>query len=173
MDVQHLYVPMRRTFPSRHGLSEKELRRRLEKQGWIVWRGGRINIINEEVYPNVRRKYELLCSLLEKHQPGTLEELQYLCSVHHGMPDFICFRNGEFKFVECKLGHEGLSERQKTCISKLRGLGFMVEVHKLVDHCTKTRLATVNIAERRKQVIEKQMGLRGYIRVKRRRRKGI
>jgi len=161
MEVCHLYVPMRREFPSRHGLSERELRRRLVRQGWMVWRGGLIDIVRQsEIYPNVRRRYELLCSLLEKHRPGTLDELQYLCAVHHGMPDFVCFRNGAFKFVECKLGHEGLSVRQKACISRLQEMDFPVEVHKLAEPRTKARVAAVDFAARRKRVLEKQMRLK-------------
>lgn len=154
------YVPMRREFPSRHGLSERELRRRLEKQGWQVWRGGLLHTSWDfESWPNVLRKYDELRGLLERHAPGKLEELQYLSSVHHGMPDFICFRDGAFKFVECKLGHEALSVRQRKCIPKLQDLGFMVEVHKLVPGESRPRRARVELGSRRKVVVEKQMRL--------------
>jgi len=158
--VYHVYVPMARKYKKRQGLSERQLKKRLEQQGWTVWRGGAINIVRYGgLYPNVKRKYEVLCKVLEEHRPGTCEYLQYLCSVHHGMPDFICYRSGKFKFVECKLGHEQLSHRQKACIRRLKGLGFTVEVHKFVDHCTKTRRAIVDLRDGSKSILEKQMTL--------------
>lgn len=156
MKVLHEYVPMKKKYARRQGLSERQLKKRLEGQGWTVWRGGSINITrNDEVYPNVRRKYELLNSLLGE----ALEYLQYLCHIHHGMPDFICYREGMFKFVECKLEHEQLSERQKICILRLQEMGFIVEVHKLVADCTKTRKALVNLQDGSKDILEKQMKL--------------
>jgi len=137
--LTHIFVPLQSS-PPRFGLAERFLRRRLERQGWTVWRGGRIDIVRQEdVYPNVRRKYEQLCRLLQKHHPRQVERLQYLCAVHQGMPDFVCYRNGRFKFVECKLQYEPLSLRQKKCIQTLQQLGFVVEVHTLVDKRTKKR----------------------------------
>ncbi len=144
----------------RKGMSERELRKRLERQGWTVWRGALINILRrDELYPNVRRKYEILKELLQDHHPHHFELLEYYCAVHHGLPDFLCFRNKEFLFVECKLGHEQLLPGQKICIQKLQKLGFKVEVHKLVQDCTKTRLALVDLEEGEKIVIEKQLRL--------------
>ncbi|MFH0978387.1 MAG: DNA polymerase domain-containing protein [Candidatus Woesearchaeota archaeon] len=158
--VRHVFVPMQKQYSERQGLSERILARRLIKQGWSVWRGGLINIVNkDDLYPNVRKRYEKLNSLLFKHRPDLLDYLHYLCDVHHGMPDFICFRNGVFKFVECKLGHEQLSVRQKKCIAKLQEIGFVVEVHKLVESCTKARIAQVNLAEGTKVVFERQARL--------------
>ena len=55
------------------------------------------------------------------------------------MPDFVCYRNGEFKFVECKFKHEPLSKKQKKCIKRLQKMGFKVEIHKLVGPETKAR----------------------------------
>jgi DNA polymerase-2 len=157
--VKHVYVPIRKKFESYGGVSEKELRKRLGKQGWIVWKSALINIINdEEVYPNVRRKYEKLHGLLDDR----LEMLRYICHVHHGLPDFICYRNGIFKFVECKLGHEQLSDSQKKCIPKLIDMGFDVEVHKLVHDCTKTRIADVNLKYQIKNVVEKQTAVMNF-----------
>ncbi len=162
--VRYEFVPIKGKPKSRVGLAERFLRKRLEKQGWMVWRGGSIDITRRaEVYPNVRRRYEQLCALLEQQYPTMLEKLQYLCVVHHGMPDFVCYRRGEFKFVECKLGHESLSERQKKCIVVLQKLGFVVEVHKLVDTCTKTRIAVVDLYNGQKIVVETQLSLRRKI----------
>ncbi|MFH1510984.1 MAG: VRR-NUC domain-containing protein, partial [Candidatus Woesearchaeota archaeon] len=157
VEVVHTFVPIKGKPKSNFGLAEKQLRSRLESLGWTVWRGGSISIVRQyDVYPNVRRKYSLLCSLIEKHFQGTLETLQYLCDVHHGMPDFICFRDGKFKFVEAKLCHEQLSKAQKKCIRKLQDLGFSVEVHKLVDKRTKARSAMVNLSNGSRLVLEKQ-----------------
>jgi hypothetical protein len=154
------YVPMRGSPTSRVGLAERQLCNRLEKQGWMVWRGGALNILKkEDNYPNVKRKYHLLMRLLDRHMPGKREQLQYLCHVHHGMPDFLCYRLGEFKFVECKLCHEQLSLGQKKCIARLQQLGFTVEVHKLVDERTKARVSRVSLATGRKSVVERQTNL--------------
>lgn len=159
--ITFIFIPIKKVYRSRRGLSERQLRKRLEKQSWTVWRGNLINIIRDKgIYPNIKRKYSLLCTLLEKYHPGKLEYLQYLCEVHHGLPDFICFRNGVFKFVECKLGYESLSKQQKRCIPKLQALGFSVEVHKLVEQCTKTRLAIVNLSTGQKNIKERQMMLK-------------
>jgi len=159
--VRFLYLPIPRRYATRHGLSEKYVKRRLERSGWTVWRGALLNVLKRvEVYPNVRKKYELLVALLCEYHPGTLEEMQYLCHVHHGMPDFLSFRRGEFKFVECKLGHEQLNPGQKKCIPKLQKLGIPVEVHKVVDPCTKLREAWVDVENGEKEVVEKQLRIK-------------
>jgi DNA polymerase-2 len=156
--VTHHYIPLSKEYADNKGLSEHLLKKRLEKSGWIVWRGGSIHILRqEEIFPNVLKKYSLLRKLMD---PVLFETLEYFSSTHHGMPDFLCFRNGMFKFVECKFRHEQLSDRQKKCIARLQNLGFTVEVHKLVDHQTKLRLAQVNIATNDKKVLEKQCALR-------------
>ena len=160
--VKHVYIPIKSNHTQRYGLAEKQLRKRLERQGWQVWRGGLINVVRGyDAYPNVRRRYEKLCKLIQKHYPNMLDYLQYICTVHHGMPDFICYRNGKFKFVECKLGYESLSKRQIVCIGKLQRLGFTVEVHKFVDAPTKTRIAEVELQSKNKIVLEKQASLIG------------
>ncbi len=156
-----LFFPYRGDYPDKRGLSEKLLRRRLENNGWTIWRGGLIGAQDEyDIYPNVRRKYQLLEELLEGFRPGTYEELKFLAKVHHGMPDFICFRKGVFLFVECKYGHEQLSIRQKHCIRKLKQLGFVVEVHKLVENCTKTRKAMIILETGEKKILNKQLRIK-------------
>jgi len=160
--VKHLYIPLYKNYKTNKGLSEKRIKLRLEKNNWIVWRGSLFNILKRtEIYPNVRRKYNLLINLINKIHPGTLDCLQYLCQ-QSGMPDFICFRDNKFKFVECKFKHEQLSKTQKLCIKKLQKLGFTVEVHKLVGHETKTRLAQINLHTNQKKIIARQMTLATY-----------
>lgn len=158
---RYLPLPDRCKAPShkRKGMSEREIRRLLEKRGWKVWRGSLISILRrDELYPNVKRKYELLRELLNLHHPGTFELLEYLCAVHHGIPDFLAFHSQQgFRFVECKLGHEQLSARQKACITKLQELGFEVEVWKLVEECTKLRHAEVDLESGEKRVVERQL----------------
>ncbi len=160
------YVPLPdrcRSLPARkrRGLSERELRRKLERRGWSVWRGGLLNILRrDELYPVVRRKYARLKGLLGTRHPGAFELLEYLCAVHHGMPDFLCHHPAKgFRFVECKLGHEQLSQRQKRCIRKLQTIGFDVEVWKLVERCTKAREAEVNLENGAKNVTDAQARL--------------
>jgi hypothetical protein len=157
--ITHRYIPMHRHYPKRKGLSERIIRRQLEKQGWQVWRGGLFNVLKRDPYPNVQKRYTYLFSLMDKVHPNKRQELEYLCQVHHGMPDLLCYKDGHFRFVECKLGHEQLSQRQKACLTKLQRLGFDVQVYKLVDHCTKVRKAHVDIQRGRKVVIEKQQRL--------------
>jgi hypothetical protein len=190
MDVPHLYVPMRAKRDDMRGFSESELKKRLEKQGWTVWRGELIiltrtlaqntleqrsarrlirNALEEKEessvlhYPSVRRKYERLLQLLVEDFAEQLEVLQYLCAIHHGIPDYLCYRKKdgkkEWKFVECKLMHEQLLPGQKACIPKLQQMGFHVEVHKLIDYRTKTRRAGVDLKTGTKKILEKQMKL--------------
>jgi len=166
--VRHIYVYVRDMPNNKRGFSERVIRRRLEKSGWTVWRGGFLNATRfDELYPNVERKYKLLDQLLDKHKPGMKEQLQLMCHIHHGMPDFFCFRRGVFKFVECKLIYEQLSRMQKTCISHLQKMKFTVEVHKVVDHRTKAREAEVDVRSGNKIIIEKQAILRKYNKHKR------
>ncbi len=145
---------------NRKGLSEKLLRRRLERQGWVVWRGGLVGIGERSEYPTVKRKYEVLRKLLHQYMPGTHEKLTYLCLVHHGMPDFICYRYG-FKFVEAKLENESLRPNQRVCIAKLCSLGFKVEIHRLVN--SSTREAILDLVTMKRKVREKQMRLTARI----------
>jgi len=159
--VRVLCLPIPVQYTRRRGMSERYVRRRMEKEGWTVWRGGMINVLRgDDVYLNVRKKYHLLERVLQKYTPGVLEELQYLCSVHHGMPDFLCFRGGQFLFVECKLEYERLSKRQKLCIQKLQKMGFSVEVHRLVGDPTKTREAVENVLSGERIVTERQLTLK-------------
>lgn len=169
--VPYLYVPQRRSNAQRKGWAESTLKRRLQRQGWTVWRGGYLHATRkDELYPNVLSAYSRLAALLEQHRAGTLEMLQYFCVVHHGMPDFICYRQGQFKFVECKLEHEQLQESQKRCIPRLLAMGFPVEVHKLVNGSTKSRYALVDIETGEKRVAERQTTLASFRTGQRRRR---
>jgi len=164
--VTTIYVPIRNyPYKKRAGLSEVQLRKRLEKQGWKVWRGGFFHRLHDDLYPVVRRKYIVLVQLIKRLYG--LEKLEFLCymdRVHHGMPDFACYNSTlkEFKFVECKLGHEQLSKRQKLTIGKLQEKGFKVEIHKLVDFCTKTRKARVSLNSREKHILEKDLTLKRF-----------
>ncbi|MCX6709119.1 MAG: VRR-NUC domain-containing protein [Candidatus Woesearchaeota archaeon] len=165
--VLTVYIPIRKyPYKSRQGLAELQLRKRLEKQGWQVWRGGFVHAIAADVYPAVKRRYVQLAELItELYGDKALDLLCYLCTVHHGMPDLVCYNPAlkQFKFVECKLGHEGLSDRQVVTIQRLQEAGFQVEVHKLVEECTKTRKAEVNLATKEKKILEKEMKLTRFI----------
>ncbi len=170
---RYLPLPDRYQEVPRRGLSERLVKRRLEQRGWKVWRGALLNILRRaELYPVVRRKYELLKELLDQRHPGTFEVLELLAAVHHGLPDFLAYHPAEgFRFVECKLGHEQLLESQKRCFPKLQALGFAVEVHVLVESCTKTRRAVVDFEAAEKRVLERQLRLtKKLLRVKRRKR---
>ena len=137
-------IPIRKQYKSNFRLSETQIKKRLEKQGWTVWRGGYLHCTRyDELYPNVKKKY-----------------LQYLCAVHHGMPDFFCQRKKEIKFVECKLGNETIKENQKKCIRKLQEYGMEVEVHRFVFKPTKIREAYLDLDSGTKKVTEKQERLK-------------
>lgn len=169
LNITTVYVPIRNyPYMTRRGLSELQLRRRLEKQGWHVWRGGFLHAASD-YFPSVKKRYDRLFGLLkELVGDDTVQRLCYLSSVHHGMPDFLCYNPStkQFKFVECKLGHEALSQRQVITISKLHDAGFVTEVHKLVDACTKVRKASINLAFKQKEVLEKELTLASFARRK-------
>lgn len=158
--IRYVFWPYYREYKSNFGLSERQTRKKLESEGWEVWRGGLLNILKkDEIYPNVRRKYSRLLTLLHHHHPDQLELLQYWCT-QSGMPDFICFRNGSFKFVECKFNHEPLSRRQKRCIQKLQSAGFPVEVIKFVEAKNLIRVKEENYHTGQKQIISQQLTLK-------------
>ncbi|MFH1642930.1 MAG: DNA polymerase domain-containing protein [Nanoarchaeota archaeon] len=162
--IKQKYIPVNKKYPTNRGLSERLIKKRLEKDGWIVWKGSLIDILkwNNDPYPNVLRKYAKLTELLRKYYPNKIEELYYLNHVHHGMPDFLCYKNGEFKFIECKFLYESLSKLQKRCVAKLFELGFNVEVHKIVDHRTKTREAEVYVLNNCKEIMDEQKIVSAY-----------
>lgn len=158
--IPHTYTPLPLRVTDRRGLAERLVRKRMERQGWLVWRGQLLLFPPEEdTYPNVRRKYERLRTLLEYKYPQLVDALAFLAQQHYGVPDFICYKLGQFKFVECKLMHEQLSQRQRRCIIFLVSLGFDVEVHKVVGPETKARRALVNILDGKRQVQELQLAL--------------
>jgi len=161
-DLTHRYIPLRRFSPrgSRRGMAERFIKAQLLREGWEVWRGNGMNLLRGlETFPNVKRKYERLKKRLGIERQGSWELLGLYAAVHHGMPDFICYRRGVLKFVECKLGHEQLNDYQKLCLPKLQALGFTVEVHKIVDACTKTRRATINLKNGEKTIRDRQLRL--------------
>lgn len=158
-----------RSYPykSRKGLAERQLRKRLERNGWQVFRGGFIYGLSADLYEPVKKRYEYLAHLLlSTFGQSTFGYLCYLCLVHHGMPDFLCYHPTlqQFKFVECKLGHERLSSRQKETIRLLVQHGFTVELHRLVEPCTKTRKSALNLANNTATILEKDLTLRPYLR---------
>ncbi len=161
-EITYYYLPLRRFTPRgpRRGMAERLLRAYFERQGWMVWRGGILHKLTAvDIYPNVQKKYAKLQIIVEQERKDSWEFLQLLCAVHYGMPDFVMYRRGVLKFVECKLGHEQLNDYQKNCLPRLKKLGFIVEVWKLVDECTKTRCATINILTREKKIHEQQLKL--------------
>lgn len=142
-------------------MAERLLRAHFERNGWTVWRGGFLHQLRAtDIYPNVKQKYARLRILVEQERRDSWESLQLLCAVHHGMPDFVVYRRGVLKFVECKLGHEQLGEYQKRCLPRLKKMDFVVEVWKVVDECTKVRRAKVNILTKEKIICEKQERLK-------------
>lgn len=154
------YIPVPSKYKGRRGLSERFVKKFLENKGYLVWRGSNVCLSEQRhLYPLVQKKYTLLTLLLYYYHPFVVEDVRHLAKHHFGLPDFIVFKK-TFVFVECKLGHEQLSQRQKLCIQRLVKLGFTVEVYKLVDDCTKVRKAWVNIFSNEKQILEKQLRLK-------------
>lgn len=157
MYIKHIYIPIKKSYTTNKGLSEKLIKKNLITTGWEVWRGGFLHAARKiDIYPNIYKKYSKLESIIPTH----LEHLQYLSQYHHGMPDFFCHKKGYSKFVECKLGHEQLSALQKKCIKKLADIGFTTEVHKMVFECTKIREAMVNIYTNKKKIKKIQTRLK-------------
>ena len=143
----------------RKGFSEKRIRERLEDKGWMVWRGGFLHATRKrEVYPNVEKKYKKLNRLV-----NGLELLQYICVVHHGMPDFLCYKSGTLKFIECKLGYESLSERQRKTIAYLLKHGYKIEIHRIVEHQTKRDVSKLNIATNEREIVKEQEKIGSYV----------
>lgn len=161
MRVTVRYLPVLNPPRDRRGLAERRIKKELERRGWSVWRGDCLDILRRgELYPNVEKKYRHLQQLVEKHHPGTFAQLEYYCAVHHGLPDYLCYHPAHgFRFVECKLGYEQLSRRQKKCIPKLQALNFDVEVWKLVEKQTRRRLAELDLERGELSVKEEQARL--------------
>ena len=101
------------------------------------------------VYPNVLRKYSLVTD-------ERLMYYSYLC----GMPDFLCYKNGAWKLVECKLMHEQLSLRQRRCIRRLVQDGYTVEVWKITDSTVRAKRTVYNVVTGENIVKEKQLTFR-------------
>jgi DNA polymerase elongation subunit (family B) len=159
--IKYKMFEIYRSYVTNRGLSERQIRKKLEKDGWHIWRGGLINcLIRHDLYPNVRRRYIYLHQLLKKYHCDKIDLLHYYCS-QSGMPDFICFRDGKFKFVECKFNHEQLSKRQKLCILRLQSHGFNVEVLKFVDPSVRMRVMEENHLGM-KRIMESQRRLMAY-----------
>lgn len=160
MKCQFRYIPLKRNYSEMRGRSEKIIKKQLERDGWEVWRSSSVNVLkNTDIYPNVKRKYSKLRFLFDKNNLD-FQELQYINSVHHGLPDFLCHRNGVFKFVECKLKYETLSKAQVICIKKISKMAYVVEVHKVVSHSTKVRRAIINLETGEKEVLERQLRIK-------------
>jgi len=158
MRVKLLYFLTLRKYQSQLGLAESLLKKKLERAGWVVWRSDALRVLKkEEIYPNVQRKYELLQQLLPKEK---FEYLQYLTHIHHGMPDFFCYRYGRFKFVECKLNQESVKKNQLMCMAKVLAFGFPVEVHVLVTSPVRSRVGYLDLDTGKRHIIERQERLK-------------
>lgn len=57
-------------------------------------------------------------------------EAQGWTIIKDGIPDFICIRGKEVKFVECKAHRDRLWPNQQRAIEALRGAGLAVEVER-------------------------------------------
>ncbi|HLP79515.1 MAG TPA: DNA polymerase domain-containing protein [Acidobacteriota bacterium] len=158
---KEVYIPIPKKYEDYRGVSEQLIRKDLQKKGWLVWRGGLIHYAGQKhEYPNVQKKYELLAQLLDKYHPDVRDHLSYICRVHHGMPDFICYKDGRFLFVECKLAYETIKTGQRICAQKLTDLGFEVQIHRIVHEPTKVRVAYVDTNMRRAQIVDRQLALK-------------
>lgn len=151
VSVNVICLPIRNyKYKSMHGLSESQIKRHLEKYGWRLWRGGflREEWHQDSPHPVVRRSYTELLTLLQLTHPP--QDLAFLYSFPAGMPDYLAYNPSlkQFKFIECKLGHETLSQRQRETFTLLEEHGFIVEVWKLVYPCTKTRRGRWEMIER-------------------------
>lgn len=160
ISYRHIELPFKYFSKQKKGLSESYVKKLLERKGFVVWRSEYFHLDFTEHYYNVRKKYDRLRDLLDKFHPGVLDELKYLNHVHHGMPDFIVFKDNKFMFIECKFNHEQLMIGQRKCISKLLDLGFQVEIYKLVHPKTRARSVEEDLITRQKKIKEKQMKLK-------------
>jgi hypothetical protein len=157
-EVVQIYVPLEEHTEYRKGLGERYLRKRLHKHGWRVWHTSCFSSARmPELYPIIRSLYEELSGLLEKQRAGVTGTLEFLARAYHGMPEFICYRNGVFKFVACKFECEQLPRSQRYCMLKLLELGFVVEVHTLVDRNTKAVQGTLDMQTGERKVTEAQL----------------
>ena len=154
--LKEIYVPMKVNYSERKGLSEKIFKRKMEKEGWIVWKGALIGVESE--YPNVIRKYKLL----EKVLGDKYEHIKYISHVHHGIPDVICYRKGEIKFIECKLINEQLSKSQKKCIALLQKMNFKVEVHRLMKISQRFKQVRKDMLTNKKIIVEQQVRIKKH-----------
>ena len=143
--IRTIYLPIKKSYRKHRGLAERIVRRDFMARGWEVWRGGMIgSTCMPDAYPHVRKKYLRLLDLLDVHAPHTIDSLSYLSQVHHGMPDFICYKD-VFLFVECKFLYEPLSLSQERCIRTLLSLGFQVEIYRIAGIQTKILEAHLDI----------------------------
>src|SRR3989338_6006490 len=148
-------IPLHKFSKDKRGFSENFVKKSLERKGYLVFRPEFLHLDFSDYYPNVKRKYVLLGNLLEKYHPGRYEELRYINHVHHGMPDFLCFKDGKFLFIECKLNHEPLLSGQRKTISRLFSMGFPVEIYRLVHPKVRARRMDEDVITKKRRVIEK------------------
>ncbi len=119
-----------RAYVSRHGLAEALVRRRLVRAGFDVFRG--IGFFGPEAlhveYPVVIARYERLESLLRSQLGFGLFTLRSVLHSPKGMPDFLCYKDGRFLFVEVKLEHEPIKKHQLAKMELLERFGFETKV---------------------------------------------
>jgi hypothetical protein len=157
-EVVQIYVPLTEHTEYKSGLAERYLRKRLKQHGWRVWHTSCFaSARHPELYPLIRSLYEELCYLLEKQRPGIVSSLEFLARSYHGMPEFICYRSGVFKFITCKFEQEKVPRSQRYTMLKLLELGFIVEVHTLVDKNTKALQAYLDVQTGNRRVTEAQL----------------
>lgn len=144
------------------GYAERIVRKEFERRGIVVWRGGFVHARRSERYPNVERKYARLERIVEERYPGTLEELQYLSSTQHGMPDLVTWNGSALRFVEVKLDYEPISERQRSCMMRLSSLGFSVVIARVVSRSTRLRESEIDLETREEHEKNRQLRLDAF-----------
>ena len=122
------------------GFSEKIVKRVYEKQGYKVYRGSFLNVVNQEdkgifdSYSNVGYKYgKLIQNLSKKLGKERFDELVQYCEVNAGTPDY--FISGkDYFFVECKLGNESIKLNQYENINFImKEIGIPVKILRVCD----------------------------------------
>ncbi|MBN1645736.1 hypothetical protein JW868_01720 [Candidatus Woesearchaeota archaeon] len=126
-------------YRSRHGLSERLVRRHFQKKGYEVFRGSILldkeNSVNYYKWQSLQEKYDQMESVLKRHLGDDFARIQNFVRSWAGVPDYFVHRpainGGDMFFVEVKMGQEQIRPNQYKCMCLLEEVGLPVVVVRL------------------------------------------
>lgn len=122
LEKKHLHKNLSREANLKGKNAESYIRWKLEDEGYTVQKiTGFMGMITGHRRTQIEKA-------LENYKGNKEELIEFMDKNRKGLPDFMCVKDGDVKFVEVKTDGSNKTQSQEEVIPKLRDMGFDVKV---------------------------------------------